>query len=64
MKKDTSDLPSNVQAQIRALEELPEEQIDTSDAPEIADWSAAEQGRFYRPGRRRFTLRCDPDVGR
>ncbi|ROO29576.1 hypothetical protein SAJA_06135 [Salinisphaera japonica YTM-1] len=24
--------------------------IDTSDIPEVADWSSAERGRFYRPG--------------
>ncbi len=64
MKKDTNDLPPHAQTQIRELEELPEDKIDTSNAPEIADWSAAERGRFYRPERRRFTLRCDPDVGR
>ena len=60
MKKDTNDLPPDVQAQIRALEELPEDQIDKSDAPEIADWSAVERGRFYRRGRRQFTFEMRP----
>ena len=60
MKKDTNDLPPDVQAQIRAWEELPDEKIDTSDAPEIADWSAAEQGRFLHPGRRRLTQEIRP----
>lgn len=36
-------------AEIEALKALPDEQIDTSDIPEIADWSKAVRGRFYRP---------------
>ena len=32
MKKDSKDLPPEVQAQIRALEALPEGQIDTNDS--------------------------------
>ena len=48
MKKDITELPSDVQAQIRALEALPEDQIDTTDAPEIIDWSDAKRGAFYR----------------
>ena len=44
-----SELPPRVQAQIRVLEGLPDDQIDTSDAPEIPDWSDAKRGVFYRP---------------
>ena len=62
MKKDFSDLPSNVQAQIRALEDLPDDQVDTTDAPEILDWSDARRGVFYRPVKRQVTLRLDADV--
>ena len=46
MKKDITELPSDVQAQIRALEDLPDDQIDTTDAPEIIDWSDARRGVF------------------
>ena len=42
-------MPSDVQEQIRALEALSDEQIDTSDAPEILDWADARRGVFYRP---------------
>ena len=62
MKKDTTDLPSDVQEQIRALEALPEDQIDTTDAPEILDWSDARRGVFYRPGKQQITLRLDADI--
>ena len=51
MKKELNELPPDVQAQIRALEALPEDQIDTSDAPEILDWSDTRRGVFYRPSR-------------
>ena len=49
MKKDTAELPSDVQEQIRALEALPDDRIDTTDAPEILDWSGARRGAFLRP---------------
>ena len=62
MKKDTHELPSDVQAQIRALEALPDDQIDTTDAPEILDWSDARRGVFYRPVKRQITLRLDADI--
>lgn len=62
MKKNMSELPPRVQAQIRALEGLPDDQIDTSDAPEILDWSDARRGVFYRPVKQQITLRIDADV--
>ena len=62
MKKDMSELPPEVQAQIRALESLPDDQIDTTDAPEILDWSDAKRGVFYRPVKQQITLRIDADV--
>jgi uncharacterized protein (DUF4415 family) len=36
--------------------------IDFSDIPEVVDWSGAEVGRFYRPGKRPVTIRLDDDV--
>ena len=49
MKKAITESPAGVQAQIRALEALPDDEIDTTDAPEILDWSDARRGVFYRP---------------
>ncbi len=37
-------------------------EIDTSDIPEVADWSKAERGKFYRPIKRQVTLRLDSDI--
>ena len=62
MKKDATDLPSDVQAQVRGLEALPNDQIDTTDAPEIIDWSDARRGVFYRPVKQQITLRLDADI--
>ena len=62
MRKDTTELPSDVQAEIRALEALPDDQIDTTDAPEILDWSDARRGVFYRPVKQQITLRLDADI--
>lgn len=36
--------------ELKALSELPDESINTSDIPETVDWRKAVQGRFYRPG--------------
>jgi hypothetical protein len=40
---------SRAGAELKALASLPDEAIDTSDAPELSDWSGAKRGLFYRP---------------
>jgi len=37
--------------EIAALAALKDADIDTSDIPEVKDWSGAIEGRFYRPKR-------------
>lgn len=29
--------------------DVPDSKIDTSDIPEVTDWTGAERGKFYRP---------------
>ena len=48
--------------ELRQLAEQPEESIDTSNIPEVKDWSAAHRGRFYRPVKQQVTLRIDADL--
>lgn len=36
--------------EIREVQQLKDEDIDTSDIPEILDWTGAVVGRFYRRG--------------
>ncbi len=50
MKKAPSKTLADQQApEIEALAALPEDQIDTSDIPEILDWSDARRGLFDQP---------------
>jgi uncharacterized protein (DUF4415 family) len=48
--------------ELAALADLPDEQIDTSDIPEVRDWTGAKRGLFYRPVKKQLTLRIDADV--
>ncbi|HEY7247632.1 MAG TPA: BrnA antitoxin family protein [Xanthobacteraceae bacterium] len=50
------------QAELKSLAALPDDAIDTSDAPELLDWSGAKRGLFYRPVKQQLTLRLDADV--
>jgi len=49
-------------AELKSLAELASDAIDTSDAPELLDWSGAKRGLFYRPVKQQLTLRLDADV--
>jgi uncharacterized protein (DUF4415 family) len=49
-------------AELKSLAALPDAAIDTSEAPEILDWSGAKRGLFYRPLKQQLTLRIDADV--
>lgn len=63
MKKGNSaPMTPEVEAELRALAAMPDDTIDTSDIPEVLDWSGAVRGRFYRPVKRQLTLRLDADV--
>ncbi len=50
--------------ELAALAALPDNQIDTSDAPELPPhaWKHAIRGRFYRPLKQAVSLRLDADV--
>ncbi len=48
--------------ELDSLAARPEEKIDTSDLPEVTDWSGAQIGRFYRPIKKPVTIRLDADV--
>jgi uncharacterized protein (DUF4415 family) len=50
--------------ELEALDALPDDQIDTSDIPEItgADWKKMKVGMFYRPMKKSVTIRLDADL--
>lgn len=63
MKKESSkQLTRRQREELKALASLPEAAIDTSDAPELPDWSDAKRRLFYRPIKQQLTLRLDADV--
>ena len=44
------------------MEDLPDNRINTTDIPEIPDWSDAKRGGFHRPVKLQITLRLDADI--
>ncbi|CAG0945289.1 BrnA antitoxin family protein [Geobacter sp.] len=48
--------------ELAALAALPDDEIDTSDMPEVVDWDKAVIGHFYRPIKQTVTIRLDADV--
>ena len=62
MKKEEAGLTDEQRAELAALAELPEDEIDTTDIPEVLDWSHARRADLYRPIKQQITLRLDADV--
>jgi uncharacterized protein (DUF4415 family) len=63
MKKGYSKrLTPEQRSELNSLAQLRDDAIDTSDAPELLDWSGAKRGLFYRPVKQQLTLRLDADV--
>lgn len=51
-----------VNKELKALEQMKDEDIDFSDIPEITDFSKTVVGKFYRPIKKSLTIRVDTDV--
>lgn len=64
MSKDKVELSIKHFKELKALEAMPEEEIDHSDIPATTagDWKDATVGRFYRPIKQQLTVRIDADV--
>jgi uncharacterized protein (DUF4415 family) len=61
----TARLTKDQLQQLEALDALPDDQIDTSDIPELPESVWRERGirgMFYRPVKRPVTMRLDADV--
>ena len=49
--------------QLKRLAAMPDDQIDTTDIPELTSFAAGVRGRFYRPVTQSVTIRLNaPDV--
>ena len=62
MKGTPEERTGKQKAEIDALALLPDDEIDTSDVPEIREWPGAGRGLLYRPVKQQITLRLDADV--
>ena len=63
MRKGSSKRLSAAQlAELRALEALPDEKIDTGDMPEVRASAGAKRGVFWRPVKQQLTIRLDADI--
>ena len=63
MKKGNSEpISPELLAELKALESMPDSEIDTDDVPEVTDWSRAVQGKFYRPVKQLLSVRLDADL--
>ena len=49
MGTSSTRLSKDQEEELKALEELSDDQIDTADIPEILDWSDAKRGVFCGP---------------
>lgn len=66
-KVDLNNLPSlsdKQKAELKALAEMPDSEIDYSDIPPLDDgfWKNAVNNPFYRPTKTSTTVRLDSDV--
>ncbi len=41
---------------------MDDKDINTSDIPEVTDWDSSVIGKFYRPVKKKLTIRLDADV--
>jgi len=57
-------LTENQKAELKALSEMPDSEIDYSDIPPLDDafWKNAVRNPFYRPTKSSTTVRLDSDV--
>jgi uncharacterized protein (DUF4415 family) len=57
-------LTAKERAQIKALKQRPDSEIDQSDIPELTDrfWRNAVRNPYYRPIKQQLTLRLDADL--
>ena len=66
VKKSLSDslLTAGRKRHLKKLSRLPDNEIDTSDIPELTErfWQNAVRNPFYRPVKQQLTLRLDADV--
>jgi uncharacterized protein (DUF4415 family) len=61
-KGKQSTIPRELAAELKALENVTDEEIDMTGMPEYLNWTSAEIGKYYRPRKIPVSLRIDADV--
>ncbi len=63
-KAEAANLSAKQLAELKALQVMPDSEIDYSDDSQatLAAWQEAVVGRFYKPMKQQLTLRIDADV--
>jgi uncharacterized protein (DUF4415 family) len=63
-KRPVQALTSKQKKELKALATMSDDQIDTTDIPELPPgaWKHAVRGRFYRPLKQAVSMRLDSDV--
>lgn len=64
IKRASGKLTARQATELKALQAMPDKQIDYSDTPPAKpeEWRDATVGKFYRPIKQQLTLRIDADV--
>ena len=62
MKSRNARLSKQQEAELDALRNMTDEEIDFSDAPETLDWSKGRRGEFYEPTKRKVAVVLDQYV--
>lgn len=64
MSKANSKLTARQEEELKALQAMPDGEIDYSDIPQSSpeEWHGANVGQFYKPIKQQLTLRIDADV--
>jgi len=62
--KPDQQLTARQKREIQRLATMPEDQVDTSDIPELPPgaWKNAVRGKWYRPVKKAVSIRLDADV--
>jgi uncharacterized protein (DUF4415 family) len=62
--KPDQQLTARQKREIQKLATMPEDQVDTSDIPELPPgaWKNAVRGKWYRPVKKAVSIRLDADV--
>jgi uncharacterized protein (DUF4415 family) len=55
-------ITAELRAELEALAAMQDDGIDTSDMPEVTDFTGWVRGKFYRPIKKQVTLRLDADL--